>query len=52
MNCMCRSPSICHELHVQESFLIAGVYQQIEELYRIPCKKVLYTKKSKMEAYL
>lgn len=33
-------------------FPIAGVYQQIAELYRILYKKVLYTKKSKMEAYL
>lgn len=33
-------------------FPIAGAYQKIAELYRILCKQVLYTKKSKMEAYL
>ena len=54
MNRMCRSPlsAMNRTGHFRIIFPIAGVYQKIAELYRIPCKKVLYTKKSKMEAYL
>lgn len=54
MNCMCRSPfSTMNRIgFFQIIFPIAGAYQQIAERYRISCKQVLYTKKSKMEAHL